>query len=703
MLRGVEQNCVYPTPQVAAEGCNKRSVLAAAEVAERRGSCVMSRRNGTIWFGLLVLFVICVVVCLLPLDLFARAGGGGGYSGGGSSGGGGGFGGGGGGGGGGSGGGDLIVLLIWLCWHHPYIGIPLVVVVIAFFALGGKRANEGRRDRVIRRGNMAMSELQRRKAVDGLRSDDPAFDEQKFYDRVSRAFVQIQDAWSQQDLTSVRAFISDGIYERFSLQFMEQRDFGYRPSVSNVVIHKMLLAQVNRDEFFDQVTVRIKASCIAYRVSLDTGKYVSGNRKTETFVEYWTFLRRRGVQTKDTPGLIEGNCPNCGTDIELNQSAKCQSCDSLLRSGQYDWVMCEITQECEWFGGTSNEVPGAARYRSETDPGFNIQHLEDRASVVFWRKVMADRLGQISPLAKMASPEFCEQHESTLKTTEGERRYMGDCAVGSVDARGVFRGDGRDTALVEIRWSGTQFTAQPQGPPERSHQSRAAKHLFVFARNSGVQSDVGHTISSSHCPGCGAPESTITSHACEFCDEVLNDGSHDWVLVDILTMYSPDAQDLLRQARTQTAFSAEDSTTESPGVLAGDEQAPHGTELLVWAVKTALADNQLDANERSMLEQVARHRHVPSQQLEMLIEAAGQGELDAPEPANPEQAQRWLTAMADISLSDGVVRRNEYKLLCQAGSELGMSAYDVKLLLRQRRTHLYQAARQRLRDAEQNN
>ncbi len=661
----------------------------------------MNRRYEKICFGLLILLVVCTFVCLLPLDVFARAGGGGGYSGGG--GGGGGFSGGGGGSGGGDGGGELIVFVIWLCTEHPIIGIPLVIGAIALFCYLGHRSNEGRRDGVIRRGGMVMGELKRRQTVDSLREDDPAFDEQQFYNRLSQAFAQIQDAWSQQDLASVRAFVSDGIYERFSLQFMEQRDFGYRPRVSDVVIHQMLLAQVNSDEFFHQATVRIKASCVAYRVSLDTGKYVSGNRNKETFVEYWTYLRRRGVQTKDGPGLIEGNCPNCGTEIALNQSAKCQSCDSLLRSGQYDWVMSEITQECEWYGGTSDEVPGVARYRSEADPGFNVQHLEDRASVVFWRKVMADRLGQIAPLAKMASPEFCEQYESQFNRGGSERNYMGDCAVGSVDARGAFRGNERDTALVEIRWSGTQFIARPQGPPKRSGQSRAAKHLFVFARNTGVQTDVGHSICSSHCPGCGAPESTITSHACEFCGEVLNDGTHDWVLVDFLTMYNPAAQELLQQARSYTAASAAAPAIPMAEAVPDDQQEPHGTDLLAWAVKTALADNQLDARERAMLEQVARHRHVPAHELEMLIEAAGQGQLDAPEPADPDQARDWLSAMADISLSDGVVRRDEYKLLCQAGSQLGMSSYDVKQLLRERRTHLYRSARDRLRDAQEDN
>ena len=64
----------------------------------------MNRRYEKICFGLLILLVVCTFVCLLPLDVFARAGGGGGYSGGG--GGGGGFSGGGGGSGGGDGGGN---------------------------------------------------------------------------------------------------------------------------------------------------------------------------------------------------------------------------------------------------------------------------------------------------------------------------------------------------------------------------------------------------------------------------------------------------------------------------------------------------------------------------------------------------------------------------------------------------------------------
>ena len=55
-------------------------------------------------------------------------------------------------------------------------------------------------------------------------------------------------------------------------------------------------------------------------------------------------------------------------------------------------------------------IPGVTGYRATKDRGFNIRHLEDRASVVFWRKVMADRIGKIDPLEKMASNDYCNAY-----------------------------------------------------------------------------------------------------------------------------------------------------------------------------------------------------------------------------------------------------------------------------------------------------
>lgn len=648
---------------------------------------------------LALLLLACVVIGLLlaPAWGWDRAGGGGGYSGGSYT--------SGGGGGGEDGMGDLLFLLIWLCFEHPVIGIPLLIAFVIFLIVSGQKGRQAARGQVIHRGSLALTEQRRMAAVARLRSDDPDFDDLRFCDRVAQAFHKIQAAWSQQDLTSVRAFISDGIYERFSLQGIEQRQFGYRPRVENVVIRKMLLAQVSQDPFFDLVTVRIEASCVAYRVSLADGSYVSGLRVPDVFAEYWAFLRRRGVRTQDTPGLIEGHCPNCGADIALNQHARCKACDSLLRSGQFDWVLSEITQECEWVEAPPERIPGVERYRSERDPGFNVQHLEDLASVVFWRKAMADREGRVDALRKVAVPEFLAEYERVLTAGEAGRAYWGDCAVGSVETRGVLAASPADNqpldrVLVELRWSGSRFERTANGPPRRTDLKAAFHHLYVFVRRPGVKTDVGQSVSSSHCPLCGAPEMDLTTNACEFCGEVLNDGAHDWNLGQVLLSADSDARELIHLAYQQDlGANGQPITAQAigPPPVAAENHSPHGTALLEWAITMALADHELDRRERAMIERVARYRHVPAAQVEALIETARRGELVAPEPASDEQARQWLTAMADISLADGSLHAAEMQMLTQVGERLNMSVYDVKSLIKQRQTELYRAARARLK------
>ena len=267
---------------------------------------------------------------------------------------------------------------------------------------------------------------------------DPNFDAQAFYQRVGVAFRKIQAAWCAQNLSTVRPFISDGVHERFSLQVAEQRAEGYRDQMDNIYIHDIDLLELHSDGLFDELSVRIEASAADYRVSLANGKRVSGSTAPERFVEVWTFLRHRGAVTQPgKAGLIEGNCPNCGAAVELNQAANCTHCKALLRSGQYDWVLSEITQEIEWHGERHGELPGVATLRSR-DPEFNAVELEDRASVMFWRKATADRVGKIDPLRKAASEAFCQAYEPLLKPgPDGRRQSYAECAVGSVCLMGV--------------------------------------------------------------------------------------------------------------------------------------------------------------------------------------------------------------------------------------------------------------------------
>ncbi|HET6252295.1 MAG TPA: Tim44 domain-containing protein, partial [Tepidisphaeraceae bacterium] len=442
--------------------------------------------------------------------------------------------------------------LIELFFHHPIIG-ALVIAAIAFvYYLNRNNPVGGQTSSNVPAATLDDSEKQ--SAISSLVQHDPNFDEQAFYQRVGVAFNKIQAAWCAQNLSVVRPFISDGVHERFTLQFSEQKAEGWHDQMDNIQVQDIEIAELRSDGLFDELSVRIAASALDYRVSLASGKRLGGATAPDQFVEVWSFLRHRGAVTQPgKSGLIEGNCPNCGAPVELNQSANCTHCKAMLRSGQYDWVLSEITQEVEWDGERHGQLPGVAALRN-TDPEFNAVELEDRASVMFWRKATADRIGKIDPLRKAASEAFCQAYAPAIHPSpDGHRQFFADCAIGSVQLLGVMSAASGDRAVVEVRWSGKLVGLWTNQPPRVLEENHLEYTLLVLWRAAGTKTDSGKGISSAHCPNCGAPESNDASNACEFCGAVLNDGAHGWILVDLANKNEARGNQLLAELNSGAA------------------------------------------------------------------------------------------------------------------------------------------------------
>ncbi len=493
---------------------------------------------------------------------------------------------------------QAIYWLFWLNINHPAFGLPLTAAIVYGFYRATRGGQTLYQNNVIKRGSRAADLNLVVAGLRQLQEKDTAFDTNTFCARVRDGFAKLQRAWCQQSLVSVRPFISDGIHERFSLQFEEQRALHYRPVMENLSILEVTPAQVECGPVFDVISVRIGASAKDYRVSAETGRAIPGSEEASQFTEYWSFIRARGSQTKaGATGLIEGNCPNCGAPIAMNQGAKCEYCQAVLRSGQYDWVLAEITQEEEWHP-SDTPPPGTQTIRG-SDPGFNLQDLEDMASVIFWRKAAADRIGKIDPMRKVAAPEWCDAYAPTLvsRSERSARAIFCDCAVSAVDTLGVILGKTENRALVEVCWMGREFEVMPSGELRDKRGEMILRHsLFVLGRNAGVVSTPEHSISSAHCPNCGGAVMADTSNACEFCHTVLNDGTRQWVLRDIFLSGSDEARALLAQAVAGSQRDAAEFRAVGSPVKSG------GTGALAWMISSVVSEGCLaDDSIRDML------------------------------------------------------------------------------------------------------
>lgn len=634
-------------------------------------------------------------------DAHARAGGGHSYSGGGGRG----YSGGGRSYSGGSGrssyrsgrGDDALVrLYLGLVRRYPVPMFFVTGLIVWAVIKGSSTGRSGYTSYVINRAAEVQSVSAMAAAMARLKERDPAFDAQAFLSRVEAAFVKVQAAWSAQDMAPARPFVSDGVMERFSLQLGALKARGVRNDMSDVRVVDKSILEVESDRGFDTLHVRVRASAVDTDVALSSGSRLRGTGQPEEFVEVWSFLRRPGAKTLQKAGLIEGYCPSCGAPLQIADSAQCGACKSWVNSAEHDWVLCEITQACEWSTRGGRAVPGLAAFSAE-DAAFSAQYAEDRASVAFWRWQRALSEGRAEPLLPVATSYYCQD---TLRAELAKSLTFHDPAVGGVELLAVEKGATFDHCHVLVKWS-----AAIQEPGSGARESAVCRHVFILARKSGVRTDARSGLSSLRCASCGAPSAAATA-ACEYCKAPFNDGSRHWVVEDIV----PEGA----WQRPAVAEAPAPALGAPPAPAAPEEPAPlmarpkghdwagalSPADALSVMAAAMLSDGSEETAEAEYIHEYARGRGVPREKVLELLEAARTGRLEAPKPSSAEEAEGMLRGLIVMSLADGNVAAGELRTLTAFAGKLSMSESQVKEMVKEERDALYKKAKAALAAAK---
>jgi len=184
-------------------------------------------------------------------------------------------------------------------------------------------------------------------SVAALQARDPNFNQQVFIDRAQTTFFVLQNAWMARNLEPARIYLSDAIYQRWKLQVEQFVTLHKRDVLEDLAVNGCGIAKVTSDANFDSITVRFDAIAKDYEVD-DTGKMVSGDKTIQPFTEFWTFIRSQAARTRVGETAQITQCPNCGAPVSINESGICAYCKSTVTTGQFGWVLNNITQASEW-------------------------------------------------------------------------------------------------------------------------------------------------------------------------------------------------------------------------------------------------------------------------------------------------------------------------------------------------------------------
>lgn len=362
-----------------------------------------------------------------------------------------------------------------------------------------------------------------------------AFPEGLTPEKIRTSFMELQQAWQQQDLGKVRKWMSDGVYQRFTAQFAMMKKLTQRNRLSNIRISGIRLAAVNTDGAYQTADVAISFSMDDEFIS-EQYPQLNESFEDDSATEYWTFIKRTDAKVSGSDMYNTDNCPNCGAALEnkMGEVSRCPSCKTLTNNAEYDWVLSEITQE-EDYGG-KNDLLNDARLHElvNNDPLFSIQRMEDIASNVFMQIMEVFTGAKDKKLSRFADPALAEnllQQKARGGDFVFDRLYLNEVTLsGYTTDNGKLNLTFRLTATYQRVKIAARLT--PLDDDLDTH-----KFSLVLSKDLAALSTPPKEIAFSYeCANCGAPYDDTTNDTCSYCDAPVVDTARNWVLTDFRSL-----------------------------------------------------------------------------------------------------------------------------------------------------------------------
>lgn len=165
------------------------------------------------------------------------------------------------------------------------------------------------------------------------------FNEAMFKTKVDNIFVKLYTCIMKGDLTDVRHFISEELYNNYINKINELISHNKRQMYDEINVKNTMI--INRKILEDKeiIDVEIVSRYMDYIIDINTGDLISGDDTRR--IERSNILRfEKKLNTNDF-GIVR-KCPGCGASINVNNTGKCEYCDTIFNLDDYDYILVSI-------------------------------------------------------------------------------------------------------------------------------------------------------------------------------------------------------------------------------------------------------------------------------------------------------------------------------------------------------------------------
>lgn len=248
---------------------------------------------------------------------------------------------------------DLFYFLWWFLFEM--IGpIPGIIVLIIVFIVYMRLKKTGKLNNIKQSLNSVntsnsnsfntSSYIAPSNALEEVRKVDPNFSSDAFISWAKEVFIRIQQAWTEQNWKIIRPFESNELFNQHNNQLQEYIKQNKINVVEKINVSNAGLREFRIDGDKEVMVLELHAVMRDYVIDAKTKNVIEGDKNRDWHMKYlMTFIRKKGVQTKvGTSNKSTTNCPNCGAPTEITSSGQCEYCDSVITTGEHDWVLNDI-------------------------------------------------------------------------------------------------------------------------------------------------------------------------------------------------------------------------------------------------------------------------------------------------------------------------------------------------------------------------
>ena len=553
---------------------------------------------------------------------------------------------------GGGDGGDLeaiifiieIILYIFLL-PFPYNVIFFGLLILLVFYAARKRKQSSVLNAIQKNENG----VQKESVIDRQLNQFIAFDKTSFLSKVEFAFKELQNAWCKKNISPVRRYISDGVYQRLNVQIMMMNELTQTNYIDHLNILEVKLANAYTESGYDILDVKISATIKDRFVS---EKFSTLNQSfNETFSEFWTFIRKHDAKGGDL--YFSQQCPSCKENLpaDLGEVSVCPACGTFSNLGEYDWILSEITLASDYAmataqSGIKNKL--ISRLSKLGDQTSVPQVIEDKASNAFLQIRIAEAMQDEKRVRRFCDDEFY----SKLNFSSAEKFVFNRLYLSSVSMVNFYINEDFYYSVVQLN-SHEQRVKVSGNKIESNTGLMAYENYLILKRSKNNEFGKG-SVFSHRCSNCSGTIEDSLDLECSYCGSILNNPEKDWIVTDLLTKSEYNSR---KYAYGEAIIpKRKEEKLEGHGLTARDYAINNIVVLLA-------CDGDLNDQEKEYAKQTAGSMGYNKKKIAALWENNQVSHMAIMVPEDPKMKRKTLQLMHKAAAADGQVSEREQEFL----------------------------------------